>query len=76
MNISKKIFGKTLDMEEVEIFTLTNNNGMESSITNYGGIVQSLKAKDRNGKYEDVVLGYDNLESYIEATPYFGAIVG
>ena len=76
MNIVKESYGKTRDSQHVDIYTLTNNNGMEIRITNYGGIIQSLTAANRDGKYEDVVLGYDELDSYIEATPYFGAIVG
>jgi len=76
MNIIKEPYGKTNNGEPVDIYTLTNNNGMTVRITNYGGIVQMLTAPDKNGKYEDVVLGYDSLKSYIEATPYFGAIVG
>ncbi len=76
MNIIKEPYGKITDGEPVDIYTLTNNKGMTVRITNYGGIIQSLTAPDKNGKYEDVVLGYDSLESYIEATPYFGAIVG
>ena len=76
MNIVKEHYGMTRDSQSVDIYTLSNNNGMEVRITNYGGIIQSLTAPDRDGKYEDVVLGYDELDSYIEATPYFGAIVG
>jgi aldose 1-epimerase len=76
MDISKKSFGVSKDSTMVDLYTLTNNNGMKVTITNHGGIIQSLTAPDRNGEYEDVVLGYDKLESYIEATPYFGAIIG
>ena len=76
MNIIKEYYGKTIDGQPVDIYTLTNHKGMTVRITNYGGIVQMLTAPDKNGKYEDVVLGYDSLKSYIEATPYFGAIVG
>ncbi len=76
MKITKEFYGETTDGKTVDIYTLTNNNGMAVRITNYGGIVQSLTASDKNGKYEDVVLGYDSLKSYIKATPYFGAIVG
>lgn len=76
MDIVKENYGKTTDSTDVDIYTLTNDNGMQVRITNYGGIVQALTAPDKDGKYEDVVLGYDSLKSYIEATPYFGAIVG
>jgi len=76
MDIVNEHYGMTRDSQPVDIYTLTNNNGMEVRITNYGGIIQSLTAPDRDGKYEDIVLGYDELDSYIEATPYFGAIVG
>lgn len=43
---------------------------------NYGGLVQSLRVPDRNGHFDDVVLGYDNLAGYLKDTPYFGAIIG
>ena len=42
----------------------------------YGGIVQSLTVPDKNGKFADIVLGYDNLQGYIDKTPYFGALIG
>jgi len=42
----------------------------------YGGIIVSLKVPDRDGNLGDVVLGYDNLDGYLEASPYFGAIIG
>jgi aldose 1-epimerase len=76
MNINSEYYGRTKDQQTVELFTLNNDNGIIVRITNYGGIIQSLIVPDRNGKYEDIVLGYDNLESYLEDTPYFGAIVG
>lgn len=76
LDILKEAYGKTRDSKPVDIYTLSNNTGMKVCITNYGGIIQSLTAPNKNGKYEDVVLGYDELDSYIEATPYFGAIVG
>ncbi len=76
MNIIKESYGKTIDGQSVDIYTLSNHNGMTVRITNYGGIIQMLTAPDKNGKYEDVVMGYDSLKNYIEATPYFGAIIG
>jgi len=75
VEIKKENYGQ-VDGRQVDIYTLRNTNGMQVRITNYGAIVQSLTAPDRNGKYEDVVLGYDKLEDYLKATPYFGAIVG
>jgi len=74
--ITSKPFGKAKDGTPVEIFTLRNAGGAEARITNYGGIVVSLKVPDRSGKLGDVVLGYDNLKDYIKANPYFGALIG
>ncbi|HVV70315.1 MAG TPA: aldose epimerase family protein [Verrucomicrobiae bacterium] len=74
--MTRKPFGKTKDGTDVYLFTLRNAKGAEARISNYGGIVQSLKVPDRNGKLGDVVLGYDNLADYIKETPYFGALIG
>ena len=74
--ITKESFGKTTDGESVDLYTLTNRNGMEAKITNYGAIVTTLTAPDRNDKYDDVVLGFNDLDSYLKGHPYFGAIVG
>ena len=75
-NITRESFGKTAAGEGVDIFTLTNNLGMQAKITNYGAIVVSLTAPDRTGKMDDVVLGLNDLDSYLKGHPYFGAIVG
>ncbi len=72
----KKPFGKTPDGQPVDLYVLTNKNGVEAAITNYGGAVVSLKVPDRNGKFGDVVLGYDSLDGYVNDKGYFGAIVG
>lgn len=75
--ISKAPFGKTKDGESVDLYTLRNRNGMETKITNYGGIVVSLTAPDASKKFADVVLGYNDLDSYMNPPfPYFGAIIG
>jgi len=73
---AKKSFGKTPDGQPVDLFVLTNKNGAEASITNYGGAVVSIKVPDRNGRLADVVLGYDTLDGYVNDKAYFGAIVG
>jgi aldose 1-epimerase len=49
---------------------------MELTVTNYGGIIVSLRVPDRGGKLDDVVLGYDSLADYERSSPYFGAIIG
>ena len=76
MEIEKQSFGKTEDGMAVDLFTLTNANGMKLKITNYGGIVTSIFVPDKDGNLGDVVLGYDNLEGYLNNNPYFGCIVG
>jgi aldose 1-epimerase len=76
MGIEKQPFGKTPDGTSVDLYTLTNDNGMIVKIMNYGGTVTSLIVPDRNGKMGDVVLGYDNLDGYLKNNPYFGSIIG
>ncbi|XOV93484.1 MAG: aldose epimerase family protein [Bacteroidota bacterium] len=66
----------TLRGNTVDLYSLGFEGGLKADITNYGLIVTSLSVPDKNGKVEDIVLGYDDLESYLEETPYFGAIVG
>ena len=73
--IEKAPFGQ-VDGKSVDIYTLTNSKGMVARITNYGAIVTSLLVPDRNGTLGDVVLGFDNVNDYVEKSPYFGAIVG
>jgi len=74
--ITRADFGKTPDGQSVELFTLTNAMGTEAKITNYGGIVVSLSVPDRTRKFADVVLGFNDLESYLKGHPYFGSIIG
>lgn len=73
--VSKQSWG-TVDGQAVDLYTLTNRNGLEAKITNYGGIVVSLKVPDRAGKSADVVLGFNDLDSYLKGHPYFGSVVG
>ena len=75
MEIIKEPFGE-FDGKKVDIYTLTNTNKVEVKITNYGGIVTSIRLPDKNGKFDDVALGYNNLEDYIKNNTYFGCIVG
>ena len=76
VNIDKKPFGVTKDGIDINQYILKNSNGMQITIINYGGIITSWKAKDRDGSYEDIVLGFDNLSDYESSSPYFGALIG
>jgi aldose 1-epimerase len=74
--VSVAPFGQMPDGRAVEVFTLANAKGMRVRAINHGGIIVSLEVPDRDGQVADVALGYDNLEGYLEETPYFGAIIG
>ncbi len=70
-------FRKKIGGKEVKLFSLKNKNGLYSEITNFGGRVVSLWVPDKNGHYEDIVLGYDHLDDYLKLkNNYYGAIVG
>ena len=62
--------------QNIKAFTLTNKNGCEVKITNFGGKVMTLKVPDKNGNIGDVVLGYETAEEYVEGNAFFGALVG
>jgi aldose 1-epimerase len=81
MKVSKTDFGRLENGTAVDLYTLTNENGVEVKITNYGGTVTSLKVPDKEGRLEDVVLGFDSIdgyrsEVYLQEGPYFGALIG
>ena len=74
--VQKSSFGALPDGTAVELYTLTNANGLIAKITNYGAIITELHVPDREGTLGDIVLGFDNLQQYLEGHPYFGATVG
>jgi aldose 1-epimerase len=73
---SKHHFGNLKDGREAHIYRLTNPNGLEAEITNFGGILVSLKVPDANQDIDDIVLGYDTLDEYVADKNYFGCTVG
>ena len=75
-SISTRAFGVLPSGQTVEAWTLTGRGGLESEAITYGGIVTRLLAPDRNGNPGDVVLGFNDLDSYLNGHPYFGAITG
>lgn len=74
--ITQRAFGTTPAGEAVTEFTLTNNRGSIAKIINLGGIITELHVRDKNGQLNDVALGFDTLEPYLDVGPYFGAIIG
>jgi len=76
MNIGSEPFGLMPDGHEVKLFTLTNGQGMEVKIINYGGIIAAINVPDRDGKIGDVVVGHDTLEGYLNRSRYFGCLIG
>lgn len=76
MNIQKQFYGATQSGTPVDLYTLTNDHGVVVKITNYGGIITSIQTPDRNGQFDDIVLGFDTLEEYLGPHPFFGVLVG
>lgn len=80
-DVEQRPFGVTPEGDSVDLYTLTNGNGVSMQVTNYGGIITSLHVPDRDGARDDIVLGFDSLSSYTSdayraANPYFGALIG
>lgn len=76
MIVNTAKFGNLPDGREVNLFTFETPNGLNISITNYGGIVTSIKAPDKHGVSEEITAGFDSLDQYIKGHPHFGVIVG
>ena len=76
MDIKTQAFGRLPDGTAVEVYSLTNEKGLEARIMTYGATLVSLEVPDRMGKAGDIVLGYESLDGYIKNSPYFGSIVG
>ncbi len=69
-------FGKLPDGRDVKLFRFEAAGGLKVSISNYGGIITSIQAPDRNGNVAEITAGFPVLKPYLEEHPYFGAIVG
>ena len=77
MSISRSFFGNLPDGRAVDLYTITNASGASVSISNYGGILVSLKVPDRAGKLTDVLLGFSSVSGYAPVNPgYMGALIG
>lgn len=69
-------FDRTGDGQLVDQISLRNGNGIEMTVLTYGGVIVSLRTPDRTGTLDDIVLGFDDLKSYVDKSPYFGALIG
>lgn len=76
MKIEQTSWGRLEDGREVLRFEIKNSNGISAAVINYGAVIQQICAPDRSGQTEDIVLGYDSLNEYIQGSDYFGASVG
>ncbi len=69
-------FGKLSDGRDTGLYILSNRNGMEAHLTDYGAAVVRLIVPDRDGKFRDVVLGYEDAAGYEKGGVFLGATVG
>jgi aldose 1-epimerase len=74
--VQKAAFGKTKEGTAVEIYTLTNRNGMTARVMTYGATLAELIVPDKTGTPGNIVLGFDAIEPYLAGVPYFGSTVG
>jgi len=75
-NVSSALFGRLADGREVHAYSLRNTRGVSVTILTLGGIVQSVRAPDRQGRVGDIVLGFDTLAPYLNNRDYLGAVIG
>lgn len=76
MSVSKSVFGSMPDGREVFCYTIENSNEMKVSIITLGATLQSIVVADKEGAFEDVLLGFDDVQGYLERSSYQGAVVG
>lgn len=76
ITVESVFFGKSKTGEDIVLYTLRNEKGMEVSVMNLGAVVVALKVPDASGKIDDVVLGFDSGEKYYTNPSFFGAVIG
>jgi aldose 1-epimerase len=74
--VDKTKFGTTKDGQAVDLYTMTNANGMVAKVITYGALLTELQVPDRTGQMADVVLGFKTLDAYESPNPFFGATIG
>ena len=76
MGVTVESFGITNKGDKVSVYKLTNSKGLIAEVIDYGAILKSLFVPDRDGKLDDVVLGFDNIAAYQENPSFFGSTIG
>jgi aldose 1-epimerase len=74
--VTSRAFGETPAGEPVQLYTLTNKNGLSVSVMDFGATIVDIIVPDRDGKFADVALGFDRFAPYLRESPYFGATIG
>ena len=74
--LKRSDFRSVVNGDSTDLYVLTNANGMEVTLTNYGGRIVSVMVPDREGNLKDVVLGFDNIDDYVNVDNNFGATIG
>ena len=69
-------FDTVVEGQKLSLYMLKNKNGMEVYLTNYGARIVAIYTPDRNGKFANVVLGYDSISQYLKDQKYTGCVVG
>jgi len=76
ISVSRAAYGKTPEGEMIDVYSLVNKNGIKVNLINFGALVSEIHVPDRNGKFADIVQGFDSLEGYLENPSYFGCTTG
>lgn len=76
MGVTTKAFGTTKDGAKATLYTMTNKKGMKVSVSDYGAVIVDIIVPDRDGKFADVNLGYDNVSGYEVNGPGYGSFIG
>ena len=76
MAVTKSLFGKSPEGKEISLYTLSNSKGMKAAVTDLGAILVRVLVPDATGKVDDLVLGFDNGESYYGNDSFFGTVIG
>ena len=76
MAVTKRVFGKSAEGKEISLYTLSNDQGMKAEITDLGATLVRVLVPDATGKADDLVLGFDNGESYYGNDSFFGTVIG